>query len=182
MSKSEFENDQTLLSETDIRPQINYQTIAVLPFMTTIIFYQTLLWSYTNRRVWWWKNTWQSFLNMTLRQDYVSFCTKHSISWCINYCNMVRRWNFKDWTIRNSADGRYVAIRRAVVTTVMTGLFLSCLIREFAGNSSEKKEADSAPLGKKWNMLRIVIIIRKKTRKRSAFPQKYQCLSNKLTS
>jgi hypothetical protein len=46
MSKSELGNDQTLLSKNDIRPQINYQTIELLPLMTTLIFYQTLIWSY----------------------------------------------------------------------------------------------------------------------------------------
>jgi hypothetical protein len=47
MSKSELENVQTLLSRNEIRPQINYQTIVLLPLMTTLIFYQTLIWSHS---------------------------------------------------------------------------------------------------------------------------------------
>jgi hypothetical protein len=47
MSKSVFESDQTLLSKDEICPMIFYQTIELLPFMTTLIFYQTILLSYT---------------------------------------------------------------------------------------------------------------------------------------
>jgi hypothetical protein len=47
LSESVFESDQTLLSKDEICPMIFYQTIELLPFMTTLIFYQTIFLSYT---------------------------------------------------------------------------------------------------------------------------------------
>ena len=47
LSKSEFQSDQTLLSKNEICPLIIYQTIASLQFMKTLIYYQTLIWSYS---------------------------------------------------------------------------------------------------------------------------------------